>query len=874
MSSNLFELLQSNTIGWRNKNYPSDKYPAIAEIFNYNRQDGKLLYLREPQFRALEIYWYMRLIEKTPKTFDLYKGYFSNPIDLLQAFGITTQNPELLKELFDLDGFWKKVKNDTNFVKSNRLDVLKESLELDYPSYILALAMGAGKTVLIGAIIATEFALSIEYQDDTFMQNALVFAPGTTIIESLKEISDIPYQKIIPPRLYRPFMANIKLTYTRNGEKTIPVEEGGLYNVIVTNTEKIMLRIMRKNRTQTELEFKKKQEEETLYANLRLQKIASLPNLGIFSDEAHHTYGQKLESDLKRVRSTINYLNKKKKSVCVVNTTGTPYFKGQTLKDVIFWYGLAEGIKDNILKSLEGGIRSYDFKDEDLPLLLEDIIKHFWQHYGDVRLPNGSRSKIAFYFPQEETLLEARPHIEATLARIGQPATIVLKNTQKSKKQDIDNFNALNDPSAPHRIILLVGKGTEGWNCPSLFATALIRKITGANNFLLQAGMRCLRQIPGNNKPATVYIDGHNYTTLDKELRETYGSRLADLDKTHADLISERLMIIKTEIPKLLIKKLIRKVVASHQQPQTQQIKFTLPELITDSEITVTTYLTGNVSEGKVLYESVEKGEHIRSAQTIDLYTASLLIADNYHLDQFTILKSLRKIYTDEIPSNHLQPLMKQAEAQLSAYKVITETVEEALAILRMKNSDGQENFQIDEAGQYYTEIRYTRGNDNNFLHKRDIKENPKNFGFHFSPYNFDSSPEKDFYLNLLKMLNEKPEEIEDIYFTGALTDSNKTDVCFEYKGKDDRYHFYFPDFIIRKKPAKGTKEGKFYIVEIKSERERTNTIDGERGLKAQKMTELLQANMDKFKYEMIFVHGETIPANKLDDIKDFINNE
>ena len=49
---NLFELLQSNTVEWRNKNYPSDKYQAIAEIFNYNRQGGELLYLREPQFHT------------------------------------------------------------------------------------------------------------------------------------------------------------------------------------------------------------------------------------------------------------------------------------------------------------------------------------------------------------------------------------------------------------------------------------------------------------------------------------------------------------------------------------------------------------------------------------------------------------------------------------------------------------------------------------------------------------------------------------------------------------------------------------------------------------------------------------------------------
>ena len=45
-----------------------------------------------------------------------------------------------------------------------------------------------------------------------------------------------------------------------------------------------------------------------------------------------------------------------------------------------------------------------------------------------------------------------------------------------TKQADIDAFNALNKPDAPQRLVLLVNKGTEGWNCPSLFACALARK--------------------------------------------------------------------------------------------------------------------------------------------------------------------------------------------------------------------------------------------------------------------------------------------------------------------------------------------------------------------------------------------------------------
>jgi len=52
--------------------------------------------------------------------------------------------------------------------------------------------------------------------------------------------------------------------------------------------------------TQIELQARERQEQEI--ANLRLQAIASLPNLAIFSDEAHHTYGQSLDTELKKVR--------------------------------------------------------------------------------------------------------------------------------------------------------------------------------------------------------------------------------------------------------------------------------------------------------------------------------------------------------------------------------------------------------------------------------------------------------------------------------------------------------------------------------------------------------------------------------------------
>jgi len=233
---NIFEQLQEDVKKWRESGYASDQFSAISEILSWSKnENGQLRYLRDAQFNALEVYWYIRIILKTPRLLELYKNYFQKNSDLIDALGIL-MSKKIMNMLIDNEDPFEKIKTDINFAKSLQLDSLHESINLNYPSYILALTMGAGKTVLIGSIIAMEFSMSIEYPEDNFMKNALVFAPGTTIIESLREISDMPFEKILPPRFYKSFMANVKMVYTRNGEKNIPVQDNSAYNLIVTNT--------------------------------------------------------------------------------------------------------------------------------------------------------------------------------------------------------------------------------------------------------------------------------------------------------------------------------------------------------------------------------------------------------------------------------------------------------------------------------------------------------------------------------------------------------------------------------------------------------------------------------------------------------------
>ncbi len=240
----LFEALSKQILGWREKDYLHEEYPAIAEILEWARQpDVPNFHLREPQLRALETYWYLRLVEKTPHIFDLYQKLFPRKKELLEAIGIPDE--AFSRYDYELDQLLNSIRINANFVKEFHLEAVRETLTLEYPSYILALAMGAGKTILIGAIFATEFAMAQEYPDNGFVENALVFAPGKTIIESLRELAEMKYEAVLPPRMYKSFAATLKLTFTRDGDPDIPVTRGSSWNVIVTNTEKI--RIQKEN---------------------------------------------------------------------------------------------------------------------------------------------------------------------------------------------------------------------------------------------------------------------------------------------------------------------------------------------------------------------------------------------------------------------------------------------------------------------------------------------------------------------------------------------------------------------------------------------------------------------------------------------------
>ncbi len=141
----LYQALAARVAEWRQNKYPHPEYPAIGEILEWAANpEVSSFRLRSPQVRALETYWYLRLVKNTPHIFDLYLDLFpdDDPDALLEALGIPSD--AFKKSRYNFIKLWDLIKTDNEFTHEFHLEALRETLTLEYPSYILALAMGAG----------------------------------------------------------------------------------------------------------------------------------------------------------------------------------------------------------------------------------------------------------------------------------------------------------------------------------------------------------------------------------------------------------------------------------------------------------------------------------------------------------------------------------------------------------------------------------------------------------------------------------------------------------------------------------------------------------------------------------------------------------
>ena len=525
------------------------RYNDLTRKFlSYNDKDeNKNAFLRKPQFEALEMYVFIKEFMNNAQVYELFDDWRNKRNRFSEASYYSNGQLRLGDALTEkqTDVLFKQMKK------------YRES----YPNYIYALTMGLGKTILMGTCIFYEFLLAKKYpKDKRFCHNALVFAPDKTVLQSLREIMIFDKTKVVPPEYARVLDSNIKFHFLDESGTVLHTIDDSDFNIIISNTQKIIIKKKRKEATPGEVLFGSNSsllsavyggddseddawDDSTLMDNQRFKKLCRLPQLGVYVDEAHHLFGADLEKQIRSsganktsLRDTINLLAANTSIVACYNYTGTPYVKNQLLPEVVYAYGLRESIWNGYLKDAD----PIGFENVKSDEFLNATVTKFWQKYGG-RTYDNLNPKLAIYAANvEEAVNEVVPALEEILTRLEIPTTSILLNVGDSKytkDEDIRNFNNLDVPGSEgneKQFVVLVEKGKEGWNCRSLFGVALYRS-PKSKIFVLQATMRCLRAITDERLTATVFLSKENYDTLDDELHKNFNMEISEIKNTSTD---------------------------------------------------------------------------------------------------------------------------------------------------------------------------------------------------------------------------------------------------------------------------------------------------------------------------------------------------
>lgn len=802
-----------------------------------NPEKNPKSFLRQPQFEALETYVFLKEFLGNAKVEDIFQAWFEKKGRFAgRAEGGIIGNArqaDLLDQI--TQNQYKAV--FAAMRKNSRI----------YPNYIFALTMGTGKTILMATCIFYEFLLGSKFEKDArYCHNALVFAPDKTVLQSLKEIQSFDLARVVP-REYVDFLTtHLRFHYLEEAGTSLNTLDGSRFNIIVSNTQKIILKRQRKEKTPVAklfgaagktlavsgvyadaadlYNFYQPEEECELTTNQRFEKLRRLEQLGIYVDEAHHAFGKALAKDMgigaketdTSLRTTIDILAASLSAagtrvVACYNYTGTPYVGREVLPEVVYAYGLREAIDKGFLKKVTLHGYSNTRTDEFVDIAIETFLKE-----TDGLRPEGLSPKLAFFAATVDELIhELRPAVECALLKRGIPISRILVNVGDNKlttNDDIREFNRLDTEGSDKQFILLVNKGREGWNCRSLFGVGLFRK-PKSKVFVLQATMRCLRAIGEAQHTGHVFLSDDNLNTLNDELQQNFRISADELQKTGKDKERVEVRVVKPPVKIKLVR--VRKQYkvrekrwvaglalmperADEQQWKELVEKYRLIETRQDG-LTAADAACASGSRTLDLTERREKrmfsrltlvAEVSRYLNRSPLEIEDLLDATKEGTDELVaIINEFNELLYDEIIPRLFRQLYDLDESQ--------KTEEHEVELIKIPPNG---YYEVSAAKDKI--VRMCDPQINN-------EERAKSF--HLDTYCFDSGSEIKLFWDLLR-----EQRVKKIYFTGMLT-HGQSDFFIQYIDPDSHtVRSYYPDFIFQREEPDGSL--KYVIVEVKAD--------------------------------------------------------
>ena len=801
-------------------------------------------FLREPQFEALEMYVFLKEYLSNRHVHEIFADWHAkeNGFERRSNLGV-----EQLGLFGDLDT--EQYEAIFNYIRRSGVR--------GYPNYIFALPMGTGKTILMATCIFYEFLLANKFpKDPDYCHNALVFAPDKTVLQSLKEIQTFDMGLVVPSEYVSFLSSHIRFHFLDEAGTALSTMDRSRFNVIISNTQKIILKKRHAERSASDRLFRAEaptyqqgsvydeaadlynfdapEDENDLTTNQRFQKLTRLEQLGIFVDEAHHAFGSKLATDmgLKKsktsLRLTIDELAASLKQagtrVCACyNFTGTPYVGAQVLPEVVYGYGLKEAIDKAFLKK----VRLHSYTNPKSSEFVKLVIKHFWENHGEQR-HEGMLPKLALFAPTiDELQNELRPAVEAALIDLDVPTDRILVNVGDPKlttNDELREFINLDTPASDKQFILLVNKGKEGWNCRSLFGVALYRK-PKSKIFVLQASMRCLRQIGEGQQTGHIYLSAENAQILDDELQQNFRVSVEEIHNVGVEKKNYQVRVNKPPV-KVTLKRVRKMHQLLKKRPQNG-LALGLDQVDTDKYRIEREEHEGLQSSEPVQTEDLTEFKERREFSQLTLCAEIARYLNRSPLEIEDILTN-----TQEGMANILQRVNEFNE--LIYDEIIPRLFEVLYELKEFENHESEEIELVKEPEAGYYQVRA-----NPDLVAKETDTESRNYdhkSFHLDTYAFDSTPERALFWSLLT-----EGRVKKIYFTGMLT-HGQSDFYIQYIDPESHaVRRYYPDFLMQKD------DGSWVIVEVKGD----NKID-EPVVRAKATAAKQKANVSDMSYKII----------------------
>ena len=131
---------------------------------------------------------------------------------------------------------------------------------------------------------------------------------------------------------------------------------------------------------------------------------------------------------------------------------------------------------------------------------------------------------------------------------------------------------------------------------------------------------------------------------LDSQLKETFGETLQELNLTSQNTRPEKLILRKIEIPPVLLKKKILKVIPLDKKIDFKEIEIQKPAIKIDAS-KKTIYDLKDIPDRKGVLITQKEEELIIEEDYIDVYSFAVELSSLYRLPLMMIYEKIKEIY-------------------------------------------------------------------------------------------------------------------------------------------------------------------------------------------------------------------------------------